>query len=286
MLPSKNNRNNESSALDSIEHELYDPKVQVDALEMHHTKNRRAVDLPTSWGEDAPILVKGDVEKGFSFGTKLLLISTLFLIVALSFAAWRVFSLRNVVSASNIDMTADITPFIQGGEVTPLILTLHNRNVSQLLEARVTLLYKQGNGSQDEQEKVQEKREIGTINSGDFKKQDFKVSLYGSESESRDIVLKLEYKVTGSNAIFSKIVTAQVVLRAPPISVTIEGADKLSLGQSSTYSFVIKNNSATSSLPSVLQLTLPNSFTIESATPKPLPHSASWQIAQIGRAHV
>ncbi len=278
MLPPKNERNNDTSALDSIEHQLYNPKVKEGVLEMHHTKNRRTVDLPTSWGEDAPILVKRDAEKGFSFGAKLLLVSTVFLIIALSFAAWRVMSLRNVVSASNIDMTADITPFIEGGEVTPLILTLHNRNVAQLLEARITLLYKQGNGSQDEQEKVQEKREIGTINSGDFKKQDFKVSLYGSESESRDIVLKLEYKVAGSNATFSKLVTAQVVLRAPPISVTIEGDDKLSIGQSGTYSFVIKNNSATSSLPSVLQLTLPNSFTTESASPKPLPRSTSWQI--------
>jgi hypothetical protein len=142
----------------------------------------------------------------------------------------------------------------------------------------VTLLYKQGNGSQDEQEKVQEKRELGTINSGEYKKQDFTLSLYGSESETRDITLKLEYKVAGSNATFSKLVTTSVVLRTPPVSVSIDGPETLSVGQSGTYSFTVINNSATSSLPSVLQLTLPNSFMVDTSNPKSGTKNNSWSI--------
>lgn len=282
MEPQRRN-GEERSALESIEHELYDPKVKINDAEIHEVRTRRAVDLPTSWGEDAPVIVKGKEETGLSFGTKLLLVSTLFLFIALAFSAWRVISLRNVVSATNIDMAADITPYIEGGESTPLILTLRNRNISPLENAKVTLLYKQGNGSQDEQEKIQEKRDIGSIKQNEYKKQDFALVLYGSESETRDIVLKLEYQVPGSNAIFTKLVTTQVILRTPPISVSIEGPDKLSVGQSGTYTFTIKNNSATTSLGSVLQLTLPNSFSIESTNPKPLTRSSSWSIGKLAK---
>lgn len=274
-------KNNEESALESIEHELYDPKVKINSTEIHYTKAHKEIDLPTSWGGNAPLLVRRQEDKRFSFGTKLLIASTLLLFAALAFSLWRVISLRNVVSSSNIDMTADVTPYVEGGEATPLVLTLRNRNTSPLESASVTLLYKQGNGSQDEQEKIQEKREIGTIKTNEYKKQDFSVILYGSENETRDLVVKLEYKVSGSNATFNKIINTQVILRTPPISVTIQGPDKLSVGQNGTYSFTIKNNSATTSLPSVLTLTLPNSFMVENASPKSIVRSNSWSIKNL-----
>lgn len=275
--------NNDQAMLDSIEHELYDPKFKNNGSEVHHVKSRRSLDLPASWGEEAPLIIKTKEDAGFSFGTKLLVLSTIILLLALGFSTWRVMSLRNVVSATNIDMEADISQYIEGGEQTPLIVTLRNRNTANLESASVTLLYKQGNGSQDEQEKVQEKRDLGTINSGEIKKQDFSVSLYGSESESRDLVVKLEYKVMGSSATFTKVITQQVILRTPPISVSIEGPDTISVGQMGTYSFVVKNNSATTSLPSVLTLLLPNSFTIDTTSPKSLSRSTSWSIGKLDK---
>ncbi len=284
MNPSLNDdKNNDQAALDSIEHQLYDPKVKVLPMEVHHVTSKRSLDLPASWGEEAPLIVKGKEESGGSFGAKLLLFSTIILLLALGFSAWRVMSLRNVVSAANIDMEAEITPYIEGGELTPLVFTIRNRNTAALQETKVTLLYKQGNGSQDEQEKVQEKRDLGVVNSGEIKKQDFNVSLYGSESEKRDLVLKLEYKVLGSNAIFTKNVVAQVILRTPPISVSIEGPDKLSIGQNGTYAFTVKNNSATTSIASVLMLQFPNSFSIDSSSPKSISKSMSWAIDKLAK---
>jgi hypothetical protein len=273
--------NNEESAIESIEHELYDPKAKVKGSNIHRTKSRRDLELPTSWGDDSPVLIRGDEDKHTSFGTKFLLVATMLLFVALAFSFWRVTSLRNVVSANNIDMNADVTPYLEGGEVTPLTLTLHNRNTSSLEGASLTLLYKQGNGSQDEQEKIQEKRDIGTIKSNEYKKQDFSISLYGSEGEKRVLVVKLEYKVAGSNATFNKIINTEVILRTPPISVTIDGPDKLSVGQSGTYVLTVKNNSATTSLPSILSVMLPNSFTLESSSPKPVARSNSWSVSAL-----
>lgn len=273
-------RKNES-ALESLEHELYDPRKKMGDVVVHTAREQRVTDLPTSWGDEAPIIKEAHEEKGLSFGLKLLLLSSVVLFIAIGFTSWRVFSLRNVVSASNIDMSLDIVPYVEGGESTPLTFTLRNRNTSQLEDAVVTLMYKQGNGSQDEQEKIYEKRVLGTVNKDEYKLQDYKVILYGKESESRDLSIKLEYKVAGSNAIFSKLVTTTVSLKAPPISVHIDGPEILSIGQTGSFTFSIKNNSATTSLPSVLQVVLPNSFSVESSVPNTTSKGTTWLIPSI-----
>ncbi len=282
MNPSINNdANNDEAALLSIEHELYDPKAKNHDTEVHHVKSHRSLDLPASWGQEAPLIVKTAEEKGSSFGTKLLLFATLFFLATLAFSAWRVMSQRNVVSATNIDMTPTIETYIEGGELTPLTLEIRNRNTVPLESASLTLLYKQGNGSLDEQEKKQEKKDLGTIASNDVKSLNFNVTLYGSESETRDLTLKLEYKVAGSNALFTKILQKEVILRSPPISVSIDGPDKLSIGQNGTFSFTVRNNSASTSIPTILKVQLPPNFTIDSSDPKPISRSTSWSIPKL-----
>jgi hypothetical protein len=270
--------NDEPNALEAMEQKLYDPKQKIENVSIHHVRDRIEKELPTSWGEDTPIIHPAEDKTGLSFGAKFLLGAVVLLIAALLFTSWRVLSSRNVVSEKNIDLNASTTPYVEGGVATPFVITLQNRNTVALEEASLTLMYKQGNGVQDEQEKVQEKRELGTINAGDFKRQDFQVTLYGSEAESRDITVKFEYKVPGSNASFSKVAVTQMVLKTPPLSVAIDGPKLLSVGQSGTFTFTVKNNTGTTTTPSLLTAILPTNFSIESVTPKPSSRATAWQI--------
>lgn len=271
----------EKSALESLEEKLYDPQGKIENVSLHHVRDRKEKELPTSWSEDMPILRAAEEEPGLSFGAKFLLGAVLLLIFALSFTAWRVLSSRNVVSEKNIDLVFDVTPYIEGGEATPLSISLANRNEVELEDAVLTLMYKQGTGAQDEQEKVQVSRELGTLFPGDLKRQDFDITLYGSEAESRDITAKLEYKVPGSNARFSKFAVTQVVLKSPPISVNIDGPKTLSVGQIGTYAIEITNNTGTTTTPSMLAVTLPTNFAIDGASPRPSGRGTIWQIAPL-----
>lgn len=273
--------NDEPNALEHLEQKLYDPKQKIENVSIHHVRDRIEKELPTSWSEDTPIIRPSQDKTGLSFGAKFLIGAVILLVVALAFTSWRVLSSRNVVSDKNIDLNASTTPYIEGGVATPLVVTLQNRNTVSLEEASVTLMYKQGNGVQDEQEKVQEKRDIGTVNAGDFKRQDFQVTLYGSEAESRDITVKFEYKVSGSNASFSKVVVTQMVLKTPPLSVVIDGPKILSVGQSGTFTFTVKNNTGTTTIPTLLTAILPTNFNIEDVSPKPSSRATAWQIPSL-----
>ncbi|MEN9337773.1 MAG: hypothetical protein RIQ41_87 [Candidatus Parcubacteria bacterium] len=270
--------NEELHAIDNLEQKLYDPKRKIDNMAFHHVRDRAEKQLPTSWGETTSVITPVSEEHGFSFGAKVLMGASILLFLVLCFTAWRVLSLRNVVSEKNIDMVLDIAPYIEGGESTPLVVSLTNRNQVELTNASLTLMYKQGTGAQDEQEKVQVRRELGTVTSGDLKRQDFDVVLYGSEAEARDITLKLEYKVPGSNALFSKVVVSQVVLKSPPLSIRIEGPDSLSAGQVGAFTVVVKNNTGTTTTPSLVSLVLPTNFTINETTPKASTRGNLWQV--------
>jgi hypothetical protein len=180
-------------------------------------------------------------------------------------------------------MTADMEAFVEGGERAPLTLRLRNRNRAPLESTNITLSYKQGSGSQDEQEKKIEKKDLGTLAPDAALALDYGVVLYGSEGETRDITLKLEYKVAGSNSYFTKTVQKQVILRSPPISVGIDGPEKLSLGQSGVYVFTVRNNSATSSVASVLRLQFPENFKLEKTDSKPIGRSTSWNVPRLSK---
>lgn len=273
--------NEEKSAIDELEQKLYDPKGKIDNNAYHHVRDRKEKELPTSWGEDTPVIKEAADQAGLSFGAKFLIGSSLLLLFVLSFTAWRVLSSGNVISDKNIDLMLSIAPYIEGGEATPLVVTLNNRNKVALEAATLTLMYRQGSGAQDEQEKIQEKKEIGDVVAGDFRKQDFNIVVYGSESEQRDITVKLEYKVKGSNALFSKVETVPVVLKSPPISVRVDGPSLLSIGQVGTFTIEVKNNTGTTTVPSVLLVALPTNFKLESTDPRPSTRGNVWQIGAL-----
>lgn len=266
------------SALDALEHQLYNPKNKMDGNSPHSVREKRELNLPTSWGNDAPLFIQKNEEKGFSFGAKFLILAMLLLVLSLSLFAYRVLLSRNVVSNDLIDVSLNISPYIEGGESSPLSFTLLNRNKVPLESAVITLEYKKGVGSQDEQEKVFEKREIGSINPNDYKQQDFNVVLYGGEAEQRDLSVKLEYKVAGSNGFFIKNSVISTILKAPQIAVSIDGPKVLSSNQSGSFVFTVKNNSATTSLPSILQMVLPNTFTVQDQEPKTSLRGNIWYI--------
>ncbi len=221
-MNTQSNRQDEPNALDSLEKKLNNPRTVPGPVSRHaHGQSLEVTAIPNSWTDDRIVSHAAGKEKKFSFGTLVLLVSLIALFIALSFTAWRVMSSRNVVSSDKISVTIDTPPSIEGGESVPFIVTLQNLNEASLEDATLSLQYKQGTGSQNEEEKVVDKREIGSINSKEYRREDFSVMVYGSEGESRDFTVVLSYKVTGSNAVFSKTILSSVIIKTPPLLLKI-----------------------------------------------------------------
>lgn len=272
------------SKLERTESELNNPKAAPASIPIHDPHSERAQALPTSWGDDSPMLTRAatPVERKVSLGAKLFFLSLIVLLVAGGYTAWRFFSSQNTVSSEAIDMVTDMKPYVEGGEQVPMTVTINNRNTVALQDATLTLSYEKGVGVSDEQQKVSEKRMLGTVPPNQMQKQSFVVVLYGEEASSRDIIIKLEYKVPGSSALFSKILTTTSVLKTPPVSVHMDGPDTLSPGQLGTYTITVKNNTSTSSVPFRISLLLPDSFKVDSINPQGTTKNTIWDVQALG----
>lgn len=280
MNPSE--ENDELHQIDDLEHKLYDPKQVGNEAMLHRVHGHKEADLPTNWGEVTPIIRPvEDSQNSYSFGTKILFFALIFLFSVLSFTAWRVLSSRNVVSLDNIDITLDSKPYVDGGETTPFSVSVFNRNTSPLLEATITISYEKGVGVLDEQQKVYEKRNLGTILPNSLKKEDLDITLYGAADETRVISVKLEYKVAGANAVFNKPATTQVVLKTPPLSIHIDGPDTLVQGQNSTFDISIINNTSAEIKDSLVSLSLPTTFKLSKTDPKPNTKGMMWNMPSV-----
>ena len=278
-MPSPNDTNkDEFHQIDDLEHKLYDPKQKQEDASLHHVYGRSEDSLPTEWAESSPILTPLGERTGFSFGAKLLAVASVFLLIVVLFGVWWVMSSKNAVSSANIDIVLTNKPYVEGGEATPISVSILNRNVVDLEEAVLTLSYERGAGVQDEQEKINIKKTLGKLATNTLKKEDFTVSLYGAESDTRQISVKLEYKIARANAVFSKTVSTSVVLKTPPISVAIEGPSNLVQGQTGTFTLRVKNNTSTTTDPSLLLVSLPVTFTLQKTTPQPTARNTIWEI--------
>lgn len=270
------------SKLDRVEESLYDPKKQIsDTVPIHDAQTRRVGAIPTTWGEDTPMLTKETAnvtDTGLSFGAKMLILSLVVLLGVLGYSAWRILSSKNVVSSESIKITSDVKASVEGGEQVPVTVTVLNENAVPLQNAQLTLLYERGVGSSDEQQKVTEKRELGTIEPKQMQKQDFSLVFYGEEGSARDVVVKLEYKVAGSNAVFSKTDTKTTILKTPPIGIYIDGPELLSRGQIGTYTITARNNTSTSSIPFRLSFSAPANFTKDTTNPPVSGRDISWNV--------
>ena len=273
----------EFSALDRKEQELFSNKYAPQQDIKRPGGSYLTTELPHAWGEST-----GDAglehTNPKSFGLMILLLSLLILIGAISFTGWMFIYKKNVVSNANIDTQLSIKPFVEGGENTPVSYSIQNNNTLPINDAVFTISYEKGTGAQDEQNKKQEKINLGAISPGELKKGDIQVQLYGSENSSRDISGKLEYKVNGSNGTFSKSVIVTTLLKTPPISVHIESDPTIGANEPYPILIRVKNTTSNDTEPTILSLTLPNSYIVSTFSEKPLNKTPSWRFATLAPA--
>ncbi len=264
----KESRFSEEGSLDRFENKLFNPRTKISDVTQHHSIREITKDeIPTAWGDGSAIIVPKKTT-GKSLGFSMLVGSLVILLITIVFASWNIWQKRNVISNSNIDVVLNVKPYIEGGEESPIAIAVQNRNNVTITDAELTISYEKGMGGQDQTEKINNKIKIGDIKQNEMKNNDAILQLYGAEGESRTITATLDYKVAGSNGVFNKIVSTDVILKTPPVSVHIEGPDHVASFQISKYIIRVKNNSSKTTDNVLVTATMPSSFTVLSTNPE------------------
>lgn len=263
------------SALNKKERALFSNAYTPEEGTTHGGGAYNTAGIPHAWA-DSSVSMSSDAQASKSFGLLFLLVALVVLLCALLFTGWMFINKKNIVSNASIETLLTLKPFVEGGENTEVGYSIQNKNTLPLLDATFTVTYDKGTGAQDEQNKKIEKIVLGTIAPGELKKGDIQVQLYGSENTSRDITGRLEYKVTGSNAVFSKSVVTTTLLKTPPVSVHIESEGVISPEEPYSITIRIKNTTNNVMDPTTVSLTIPTSYVVKKYSEKPINKTPAW----------
>ncbi len=221
--------------------------------------------------------------KGTSLPIKILLGSVVFFIIALAVVAYNFFGGGNLVSGNNIDINVKAPVSISGGDSVPFEVEIKNNNGVPLTGADLTVTYPLG-AKEVSDTSLPAKRidqSLGTILPGQSIKKNLTVALFGGENEKKDIVITLEYKITGSNSLFNKTKTFSVLISSSPVSIVVTGPKEVNTNQSVDFNVEVTSNSSTVIKGLLLKAEYPFGFSFTSATPETFSKDNVWLLGDL-----
>lgn len=174
-------------------------------------------------------------------------------------------------SPGNIDISVTGPPQIAGGEPAQLQIVVTNRNRVPLELADLVITYPQGTRSPTDFETdfPSQRITLGTIEPGGQRQGTISAVFAGSEGEREDVLVELEYRVSGSNAIFTSSSSYVIEFSSSPFSVSIEGNQETVSGQPVELTISVASNSSAPVKSALLSIDMPFGFSFSSATPAP-----------------
>src|SRR3989344_8848611 len=74
-------------------------------------------------------------------------------------------------------------------------------------------------------------QDLGTIDSGSLVSRTVRAVYFGGEKEEKTVLAKIEYRVPGSNALYTKETAINFSISAPPVTMTIDLPTEAAAGE-------------------------------------------------------
>ncbi len=179
------------------------------------------------------------------FLKKILILSFLAFLGSLSVFLYVVIGDRNTISAQNILIDVVAPKEVSGGEEVFVYINIENQNNTPILDADLIMDFPTGVVLTDERgNSVRRWREtIGNIGIGERVTKKYNPVFFGEEGEIKPIKITLEYKIEGSNALVSKSINYDFLVKTAPVVVEVLGPAEVSVGGQAAYEIIIKSKS-------------------------------------------
>jgi hypothetical protein len=202
----------------------------------------------------------------------------LFAMFAIVFAVATFFWGGNTVSNGNITINVLGNSFAAGGEEIPLQIDVTNKNPTNLELADLFVEYDKGGDVSSGSGHVRDINSLGTIPAGKKITKNIFVTLYGEEASVKSVDLTLQYRISGSNAIFVKKTSFPVTISSAPLALSVEAPKTMSPNQGLSYKIKIKSNSKNTVSAVLLRVDYPTGFKFDKATPSATSFNNVWYL--------
>ena len=212
---------------------------------------------------------------------KFFIFSLIFFGLTLGYAAYVFFFAGNTVSNNNIDISIIGNTFTAGGDELSLVIGITNRNNSALDLVDLVVDYPKGGGDESSSNMEHFRESLGSIPAGTVRNENIKLVLFGEQGDIRQIKVSIEYRVSGSNAIFVKEKPYQVTISSTPVNLLIDAPATISPNQNITLNIKSVLNSTKAVSDVVLKADYPVGFVFTSATPEPSSGNNIWNMGDL-----
>lgn len=191
-------------------------------------------------------------------------------------------------SPSNIAISVSGPPQIEGGSPTELQIVVVNRNKVSLELADLIVTYPKGTRSPtDFATDLQNQRiPLGKIEAGGTRQGTVSAVLAGNEGDRADVKVELEYRISGSSAIFAASSVYTIAFSSSPLSIVVAGNNETISGQPVELTVSVASNANAPVRDVLLTARYPFGFKFSSAEPAPSSNDSSaqsgvWKIGDI-----
>lgn len=221
--------------------------------------------------------------KKMSFFSKLLIFSVFFFLMSFGVAFLVFYGGVNVISTKNVDISITGPLAIGGGEELSFQVMIQNNNSVDLELTDLIVEYPTGTLSMDGEfkELIQTRKSLGTISAGGSATNMFKSALFGAEGDKKDIIVIVEYRAKGSNAIFFKERKYEVLIDSSAVGFVIDFPKETMSGQEFEFSVDISSNSNKIIKDFLFVADFPFGFDFKDSNIKPTHGDNVWNLGDI-----
>ncbi len=279
---------NDDSPIESLQQTLDTPDADMSQSFARAGFHRDAIDTPTGWADSqassTPLMSRISFSKKHHTVAKWLFgVAALFFVIALGIAVFFVTGDRNVLSANKIDITVTGPSSVSAGEVVPLAIEIKNDNASTLEVADLLIEYPTGTRSAEDvsQELLRSRMGLGDLAPGSNTATTAKAIIFGEEGTKQQIVVSLEYRVAGSNAIFVKERAFVVEIDDSPVALSVEAPVSINSGDDVTLELTVRSNSTAPIENVIIKAEYPFGFEFTSSSPDTVFGENVWSLGDL-----
>jgi hypothetical protein len=260
------NEEDKKDNIDKVKESLYSKGTDaIFSRKAYTLKNKNNSDIKTDWNIEEKPMKKIKIPY-----TKILIGSFLFFILASGFTFFRFFFGQNLISGNNIDILVSGSVSIAGGEELPLNIEIKNSNNTALKSVTMRIEYPEGTKNPNDQtvDMSRYSESIGEIAVNKSVTKLIKAIIFGEENSNKTISIIVEYRVSGSNAVFSKKKDFNILIASSPVSMFVSGPTEINANQLTDFTIDVNSNSTTVIKNLILKVEYPFGFNLSSSDPK------------------
>lgn len=244
---------------------------------------RIAGDVPDDWehehdhGDDPQPMRRTQTNRAKTF----FMVALGFFAVSLAIAALVIFRGANIVEPPEIAVTGPVA--VDAGDVLTLELSVINRNTVPLRNADILVDYPPGtrDPAAIDTEQTRLRIPLGDIAAGSQITESASAALFGAEGDTQDIIITVEYRIDGSNAVFVKESQYSIQIGDAPLIVQTDAPDQLVSGDDITFEVSFISNTDTTTRGMLATIEYPFGFEFVSADPAPAIDDNTWNIGDL-----